>query len=102
MIISQWNIHHIYVLCAFALTNNASESSGCRQSTAPVSICTNGLTFESGNNILVTIPNIFLEEETTASLKSFQTVTIYRSLSLKNKYTGVTTSRSPAHFTNMD
>ena len=68
----------------------------------PVSTFTNGFTFDSGNNILVTIPNIYLEEETTASLKSFQTETIYRSLSLKNKYIGVTTSRSPAHFTNMD
>ena len=68
----------------------------------PVSICTNGFTFDSGNNTLVTIPKIYLEEETTASLKSFQTETIYRSLILKNKYTGVTTSRSPAHFTNMD
>ena len=69
----------------------------------PVSICTDGFTFDSGNNILITIPNIYLEEETTASLKTFQTeTTIYRSLSLKNKYTGVTTSRSSAHFTNMD
>ena len=56
------------------------------------SFFTNGFTLDSGNNILVTIPNIYLEDETTASLKSFQTETIYRSLSLKNKYTSVTTS----------